>query len=155
MFVGLCAIFILPDFPQTSRRFLTEDEQRLACLRMENDVGETREEDEVSQLAGLRLAFADWRVYFLALALTSMVVGLSFNAFFPTLSATMGYSPTITLLLCAPPWVFATLVAFAVCRHSDRTRERFWHIAIPLGFGIVGFIIAISTMHLAARYISL
>ena len=67
MFVAVCAIFILPDFPQTSRRFLTEDEQRLAVLRMENDVGETREEDEVSQLAGLLLAFADWRVYFLAL----------------------------------------------------------------------------------------
>ena len=24
----------------------------------------------------------------------------------------MGYNTTVTLLLCAPPWVFATLVAF-------------------------------------------
>ena len=37
--------------------------------------------------------------------------------FFPTLTATLGYNLTVTLLLCAPPWVFTTLVAFAVTRH--------------------------------------
>ena len=68
------------------------------------------------------------RVRLLALALTSMVICLSFNAFFPTLTATLGYSRTVTLLLCAPPWGFATLVAFAVTRcvvlssSVDRTR---------------------------------
>ncbi|KZV65779.1 MFS general substrate transporter [Peniophora sp. CONT] len=155
MLVGIVAIFILPDFPSTSRRFLTEDEQRLAVLRMENDVGETREEDGVSQMAGLRLAFTDWRVYFLSLALTSMVVGLSFNAFFPTLTATLGYNSTNTLLLCAPPWVFSTIIAFIVNRHADKVRERCFHIVVPLCFGIVGFIIAMSTMKTAPRYVAL
>ena len=41
------------------------------------------------------------------------------------------------------------------CRHSDVTCERFFHIVIPLCIGIVGFIIAISTMRLAARYVAL
>jgi hypothetical protein len=41
------------------------------------------------------------------------------------------------------------------CRHSDVTGERFFHIVIPLCVGIVGFIIAISTMRLAARYVAL
>jgi len=41
------------------------------------------------------------------------------------------------------------------CRHSDVTGERFFHIVIPLCIGIVGFIIAISTMRLAARYVAL
>ncbi|KAI0322458.1 MFS general substrate transporter [Amylostereum chailletii] len=153
MFVAVLAIFILPDFPTTSARFLTEDEQRLAQLRMVEDVGVG---DEASgHLAGLKMALTDWKVYWLALALTSMVVSLSFNAFFPTLTATLGYSPTITLLLCAPPWAFATIVAFIVNRHSDKMRERCFHICVPLLFGIVGFIIAISTMKLAARYVAL
>ena len=60
----------------------------------------------------------DWKTYWLALALTSMVVSLSFNAFFPTLSATMGFDRTVTLLLCAPPWAFATLLAFVVSRYD-------------------------------------
>lgn len=67
----------------------------------------------------------------------------------------MGYNRTVTLLLCAPPWAFATIVAFAVTRHSDKVGDRFWHIAIPLLFGIVGCVIAMATMNTAARYISL
>lgn len=82
-------------------------------------------------------------------------MSLSFNAFFPTLTATLGYDRTKTLLLCAPPWAFATIVAFLVTRHSDKTEERFLHIAVPLSLGLVGFIIAVSTMNTAARYISL
>lgn len=46
----------------------------------------------------------------------SQVVGLSFNAYFPTLTKTLGYSTTVTLLLCAPPWAFATIVAFLNAR---------------------------------------
>ncbi|KAI0068747.1 MFS general substrate transporter [Artomyces pyxidatus] len=156
IFVALLAIFILPDFPTTSARFLTPDEQRLAILRMQEDVGVSDEIDRKDErFPGLVAAFSDWRIYWLALALTSMVVSLSFNAFFPTLTATLGYSSTITLLLCAPPWVFATIVAFIVNRHSDTANERFFHIAIPLFFGIIGFIIAVSTMHIGARYVAL
>ncbi|KAH9844126.1 MFS general substrate transporter [Rhodofomes roseus] len=158
IFVAACAIFVLPDFPSTSHGWLSPLEVRLAEQRMVEDVGisdENADAAQTSQVAGLRMAITDWKVWCLALALTSMVVSLSFNAFFPTLSATMGYSRTDTLLLCAPPWGFATLVAFAVTRHSDKAGERFWHIAIPLVFGIVGFVIAASTMNTAARYVSL
>jgi hypothetical protein len=35
------------------------------------------------------------------------------------------------------------------------TGERFFHIIIPLFIGMIGFIIAISTMKLAARYVAL
>ncbi|KAM5540332.1 hypothetical protein V8D89_005790 [Ganoderma adspersum] len=157
MFVAILAIFILPDFPDTSHNWLSPEEVRLAEKRMEEDVGvgDGVETESGGRFHGLKLALADWKVWWLGVALTSMVISLSFNAFFPTLSATMGYNPTITLLLCAPPWVFGTIVAFLACRHSDRTRERFWHIAIPLAFGIVGFVMAASTMVLAARYVAL
>ncbi len=43
----------------------------------------------------------------------------------------------------------------AYTRHSDKTGERFWHITIPFLVGIVGFVIALSTMNTAARYVSL
>jgi hypothetical protein len=88
-------------------------------MRMLVDAGSSdRSESEVkgSRLAGLALALTDVKVWWLAFALTSLVVSLSFNAFFPTLSETMGYNVTVTLLLCAPPWIFATIVAFACSR---------------------------------------
>jgi hypothetical protein len=54
-------------------------------------------------------------------------------------------------------WVLANVdfLHLPRCRHSDVTGERFFHIVIPLCIGIVGFIIAISTMRLAARYFAL
>ena len=39
MFVAIIAIFILPDFPATSRTWLSPEEVRLAEKRMEEDVG--------------------------------------------------------------------------------------------------------------------
>lgn len=157
IFVAFCAIFILPDFPATSRRWLSAQEVRLAELRMAEDVGvgDEGETETGGRAHGLVLSVLDWKVWWLALALTSLVVSLSFNAYFPTLTATLGFSTTVTLLLCAPPWAFATLVAFAVARHSGRVGERFYHIAVPLSIGIIGFVIAISTMNTAARYVSL
>lgn len=38
-----------------------------------------------------------------------MVIGLAFNAFFPTLTGTLGYGKIETLLLAAPPFIFATV----------------------------------------------
>lgn len=115
--VAILAISVLPDFPENSHGFLSPEEVRLAQLRMLEDFGVSDDEgteQKGSRFSGFFEALSDWRVYWLALALTCMVVSLSFNAFFPTLTATLGYSPTVTLLLCAPPWIFATMVAFAV-----------------------------------------
>lgn len=86
---------------------------------MEEDIGVGGEE-EVEGLKGeesaLKQALSDWKVWWLALAMSNLNVLLSFGAFFPTLSATLGYSSTISLLLCAPPWMFATCVAFLISR---------------------------------------
>jgi len=116
-------MYILPDFPSTPSGWLTSEEKALACMRMVADAGiDDQGEAEVkgSRIAGLIMAVMDLKVWWLALALTSLVNSLSFNAFFPTLSETMGYDRTVTLLLCAPPWIFATFVAFAVSRYKMR-----------------------------------
>jgi len=152
--IAIIAIFVLPDFPSTTK-WLSEQERALAIRRMEEDAGVGDEGETEGHGRGLWLAVSDWKVWWLSLALTSQVVALSFNAYFPTLSATLGYSRTVTLLLCAPPFVFAAIVAFVLSRHSDKTGERFYHIVSSLGVGILGFVIAISTMNTAARYISL
>lgn len=116
--VALAAIFILPDFPDKPKYWLSKEESALALLRMSEDVGVGDEgQTEEGRFDGLIQALTDWRVWWMALALTAFVIALSFNAFFPTLTATLGYSPTVTLLLCAPPWVFATIVVFIVTRY--------------------------------------
>ncbi|KAF8515444.1 MFS general substrate transporter [Gautieria morchelliformis] len=158
IFVAICAVFILPDFPATTP-WLSPLERKLAQLRLDEDTGEEYEEhiqESHTQWTGFIEAVTDWKVWWLAFAMLSQVVGLSFGAYFPTLAATLGFkSTTVTLLLTAPPWVFATLIAFLNARHADVTGERFWHIAVPTLVGILGDIISLCTMNTAARYIAL
>jgi hypothetical protein len=39
--------------------------------------------------------------------------------------------------------------------HADRTGERFLHISLPLCVGVTAFVIALSTLNTAARYLSI
>ncbi|KAF5388255.1 hypothetical protein D9615_000368 [Tricholomella constricta] len=134
--VAIWSTFILPDFPENSASWLTPDERALAIRRMLEDVrgdlnstsnAEIGDATHVGALEsskhayddsqkGLRLSLADWKVWWLATAIGIMTIALSFNAFFPTLSATMGYNETNTLLLCAPPWILSTIVTVVVSR---------------------------------------
>ena len=110
MAVAVLAIFILPDFPHNTRG-LTPQERALAMRRMEEDVGIGDGDETETSTSGLRLAVTDLKVWWLAFALISQVVASSFNVYFPTLTATLGYNPTISLILCAPPFLFTVIVA--------------------------------------------
>ncbi|KAG1819751.1 major facilitator superfamily domain-containing protein [Suillus subaureus] len=154
--VAIIAVFILPDFP-TNTKWLSDDERRLALKRMEEDagVGDQSETEHGGRGHGFYLAVIDWKVWWFSLICAVQAVALSFTVYFPTLTATLGYNPTVTLLLVAPPFVFAAIIAFVWTRHSDRTQERFYHMGASNIVAIIGFIISMCTMNTAARYLSL
>lgn len=116
--VAVCAIWILPDFPSTPSVWLSPDEQTLAKRRMEEDTAAGNEDKgkPIEGFSGLSEALMDWKVWWLGVALSFMIASLSFGNFFPTLSATMGYNATISLLFCAPPWIVGTATSFFVAR---------------------------------------
>lgn len=155
MFVAITAAVILPDLPHNSRGF-TEEELQVAQLRMLEDVGEA-DVDAKGQgvFDGLFMAVKDIKIYLMMLTFTAYVVGLSFNAFFPTLTGTLGFGYVETLLMSSPPWVFSCIVSLLNAWHADRTQEKFWHITGPIIGGLVGFIISMSTLNVAARYVAL
>jgi hypothetical protein len=111
-------MYILPDFPEDSNTWLTPAEKVLAVQRMVEDVEVHTDliTASESRFLGFHLAISDWKVWWLALVFMSMVISLSFDAYFPTLVATLNYEPTITLLLCVPPWLFATAVVLLLSR---------------------------------------
>jgi MFS family permease len=155
MVIAISAGFVLPDLPHNTRGF-TEEEREVAVLRMTEDVGEADADSaEQSVFTGLIMAVKDVKIYLMMLTFTAYVVGLSFNAFFPTLTKTLGFGYITTLLMSAPPWAFSCLVSLINAWHADRTEERFWHIVGPICFGLVGFIISMSTLNVAARYVAL
>ncbi|KAL4073463.1 major facilitator superfamily domain-containing protein [Scleroderma citrinum] len=145
----------LPRQP-TNTRWLTAEEKHLAQLRLAEDAGEADTDPQDSTLfSGLVMALKDPKVYLFVLLGCFASLGTSFTNFFPTLTATLGYSTVITLLLAAPPWILPAIVGLANAWHADRTGERFFHLTVWWWIPIVGYIISLSTMATAARYFSL
>lgn len=152
-----------------STNWLSDRERVIAQGRLVTDVGiiDNPENDEKSGsgiMRGVLMAISDIKVWALASVPSTAVVlafdsfrltvlsfmyftyimGLSFASYMPTITATLGFSTTITLLLTFPPWAFATVYALANSWHSDRTGDKFWHIAGAYGFAILGYIVALT-----------
>jgi len=164
---SILAFFILPNYPETKDiTWLTPAEHALAKWRMLEDNGgispakppTESDNDPLKRsdaMAGLRLAIMDWKVYYLAAGLSLYALTLSFHLYFPTLTATMGYGPIISLLLCVPPWMAAAAYALWLSSHSDRTGDRCMHIISSLAIGTFGFLLSTSTMNVVVRYFSM
>ncbi|KAK7048470.1 MFS general substrate transporter [Favolaschia claudopus] len=155
IFIGIISIWALPDYPGNTT-WIVGDERRLALVRLAEDAGEADQDTaEDTPLAGLRMAVQDPLVWTFAFMTTSQLLGLSFVSFFPTLTATLGFSTTISLLLAAPPWLLAGAICCLNAWHTDKTGERFFHITGWWWAVMVGFIISLCTMNTGARYFSM
>ncbi|KZS87183.1 MFS general substrate transporter [Sistotremastrum niveocremeum HHB9708] len=153
--VGVGSMYILPDYPNNTE-WLTLEERKLACLRLTEDGGEAdKDRSTDSAFRGLIAAISDYKVWIFAVMMFTQLLGLSFTNFFPTLTASLGFSTTISLLLAAPPWIFAAVGSLFNARHADRTGERFFHLSTPWIGTMIGFVIALVTADTGARYVSM
>jgi len=152
---GFCTMWLLPDYPNNTR-WISPMERRLAQARLSEDAGEAdRDNVEDSPIVGLKMAIMDPIVLLFSLLSISQILGLSFIQFFPTLTQTLGFSTTISLLLAAPPWILASIICCINAWHADKTGERFFHTTIWWWGVILGFIIALSTMSIPGRYVAM
>lgn len=155
IFVGFQAMWLLPDYPNNTR-WLTSAERRLAQARLAEDAGEADQDSaEASVFEGFKMAIKDPKVPVFMLMCCSQLLGLSFVNFFPTLTSTLGYSTTVTLLMSAPPWIFASICTLIGAWHADKTGELFFHQTAWWWVVMVGYVISLSTMATAGRYFSL
>ncbi|KAI0470084.1 major facilitator superfamily transporter [Xylariaceae sp. FL0804] len=151
---GIVAAFILPDYP-ASTTWLSEHEKSIAMRRLALDAGVAEAAENESALHGLKLAVLDPKVWLLGLTYHATIMALSFSYFFPTITAALGYDTTKTLLLTAPPWIWAVMFSLPNAWHADKTGERFWHYTVPAVACIIGYIISMTTTATAPRYFAM
>jgi len=155
--LAAAAAFALPDFP-ASTRWLSGAERALAAARLRRtsaiDDGGPRARPRLA--AGLRAAAADQKVWLLAGIVAAKTVGGGAAAFAPTLVATLGpQTPAATLVLVAPPYVVAAVVALAVSRSSDARGERAAHVVVSVLVAAGAFAAAAAAQRPALRYAAL
>ncbi|PYH93874.1 MFS transporter [Aspergillus ellipticus CBS 707.79] len=151
--LSLLSVFILVDFPSTTRG-LTDQERAIAIHRLHKHSG-TVDEERGPILQGVKMAIVDYKVWLLTAIIITKTSAGAVTSFIPTLVATFKFSSVQSLLMVAPPYVFAAVVALTISISSDRHSERYFHLVAPLVVGLAGYIIAASTITLAPRYFSL
>lgn len=125
--LGIGAWFILIEKPEHAR-WLSEDERRALTETLE------REDAERAATGSLHLrdVMTDRSVLLLGLVYFGIVGGMYGLSFWvPQIVKAWGISNTLTGLVAAIPYLFAIIAMVIWGRHSDRTGERRWHIALP------------------------
>jgi ACS family tartrate transporter-like MFS transporter len=137
--LGVVAFFYLTDRPGDAR-WLPAEERDWITGELQREAEKRKAAKKLSTLEALRHP----QVLLLALACFCYItnsVGLS--SWLPTIVRRIsGLSTTQVILISGIPWLAAIPMMLITAWHSDKTRERRWHAAIPLL--IVGVALSLS-----------
>jgi MFS family permease len=137
--LGIAALFFLTDWPSEAG-WLTPEQRRWISQRLEAEKPSNRQSVSLGQALRSRtvllLAGAAFLDYF---------AGYAVIFWFPTvLKRQSGFSDALVGVLGAVPYGVALIAMLVNGWHSDRSRERRWHAAVPLFIAAAGFLCLIS-----------
>lgn len=132
--LGFVVLAFLPD-RIADAKWLTLDERQVLEAKLAEESAGKRASHSVTG------SFTDGRVWLMALIYLTIPIALYGMGFWlPTIiRANSNGSDFVVGLLSAIPYVLGAVGMVAVGRHSDRTGERRWHIAIPAVIGGTAF----------------
>ncbi|KAJ9656246.1 hypothetical protein H2198_005097 [Neophaeococcomyces mojaviensis] len=149
------AIFILPDFPLTSKR-LTPRERQIASARLREDGVTVRNADggNVGKRQSFWLALKDWRTWGFILGYMVIVGSSTLSYFYPTLVRGLGYTSVVQAQYMTVPIYAVAFVCTAVTGFfADKVPQ--WRGVIIAGWLTVSMITAIivcAVYNFTARY---
>jgi MFS transporter, ACS family, tartrate transporter len=134
---GVITFFYLDDGPAQAK-WLTQDEKQAVIARL---AGERASREAIRKFT-LGQALSHPRVIGLALVYFGIVTGLyGFGFWAPQIVKAFGLTIQQTGWVVAIPYVCGALVMMPWTHHSDATRERTWHVALPAFLGGIGLIV--------------
>lgn len=134
--LGLVAYFYLQDGP-ASAKWLTAAQKNLITEDLAKSVSVRKNGGEHSYMDAIR----DPKLYWLSGMGIAVLVSTG-GVFFwlPTIIRKSGIDNVMTIgILSVIPFLIALIVQYLNARHSDRTGERRWHVAIPAFCAAIGW----------------
>ncbi len=126
---GFLVLAVLVDGPDKAP-WLAAEERAWLVGRLEAERAETKRAPH--HVGGWLRALRDPRVLILSIVYTGASTGSFTMAYWgPTIIKQYGFSPLEVGILNGIPNIFAVIGMILWARHSDRTRERPWHIVLP------------------------
>ncbi|KAG2219923.1 hypothetical protein INT45_010437, partial [Circinella minor] len=166
---GVITIFYLPSKPETSKRFLTDEQlilirQRLASTEEEHEQQEQQQQQQPNKsifskgdLLQVKTQLLDYKVWlFCVLYFTPVMAATSLGYFIPRIVQELGtYDSIHVSLMSIPPYVFGGIMVYIVTRLSDHLEDRGWFIIGCSTAAFTGFAILSFAQPIAARYFGL
>ncbi|KAL6808132.1 MFS general substrate transporter [Trichoderma camerunense] len=146
--IGILALKLLPNTPQTTT-WLKEGEQKLEIQRMDHDRLVDSHGNDESVMDALQSSVKDPRTW-LFCAIQNFHYALI--SYFSVIKS-MGFSSFKALLLTCPPYIGAGCATILLAWSSGRFHERTLHITAGFIVAVIGFVLAVSTLNPAGRYV--
>ncbi|KAG7093368.1 hypothetical protein E1B28_007050 [Marasmius oreades] len=125
---GMMTYFYIPDFPDRNN-FLTARQTKLVLDRIEQDRGDSLPDNITTKKVLKHLS--DWVLWaFVVMFLAGTTPAYAMSFFSPIILSGMGWGVRDSLLLTAPPYIFAVIIAFLFSWLSDKARNRAIFLAI-------------------------
>jgi len=133
-------LLFLPSFPFTAG-FLTPRERAIAQARLNREHRPTSH-GGMTGWQGFKAVVADLNAWLFVVVYTSFNVGVATITYFlPTLINQFGFSPIDSQGLTVAPYAVGWFFVVGQAFHSDRTRDRGFHIAASATISFVGYLI--------------
>ncbi|KAF5325017.1 hypothetical protein D9619_009573 [Psilocybe cf. subviscida] len=149
-------LLFLPSFP-FSATFLTPRERAIAQARLNRD-HKPQSHGGMNGWKGLKAVLADINAWLFMLVYASFNVGVATVSYFlPTLIKDLGFSSINAQGLTVAPYVVGWFMVLFQAWHSDKTRDRGWHIMASCAISFTGYIILATSVQksVGAAYFAL
>ncbi len=137
--LGVLTWFLLPDTPREVR-WLTDGQKQMLQARLAAEQQATAQRHVNS--ASLRTALLHPTVWLMCFVMFCCQTGsYGLHLWIPQIVKGISHQSNLLVgFITAIPYIGATIAMVWVGRSSDRSGERFWHVAVPSLIGAAGFV---------------
>lgn len=142
--LGVFAYFYLADKPEDAK-WLSKSEKKIVRDDLLTDV----KTKEVAAESSLRTAFMNPKVYIAGFVYFAIIAGNNaMTLWMPTLIKELGVDDIFMIgLISGIPYVVGAFCMYFASRHSDKSLERRWHVALPILLTAASYALVGSLMH--------
>jgi ACS family tartrate transporter-like MFS transporter len=150
--LGVVVFFYLTDRPEQAR-WLTAEERKWLCETLQEEHEQKKRRGHLTFWQTLRNRW----VWMLAIAYFLLIVSFyGINLWLPQLVQDLsGLGSGAVSALSAVPFFAAAVGMVWIGWHSDRTRERRWHVAAPAFVGSLALILSVSVDNTLVAFVAL
>jgi MFS family permease len=140
--LGVVVLRYLPDSPQSTHWLQPEQKEWLS-----RTIAAEQSKSPISHHAGWQMAFRSRQVWLLSLFWLLQAFGtIGITLFLPLIVKSVSGQESFTVsVLSALPFLFACVFMYFNGSHSDRKRERGWHLCVPMVLAGVLLALAVAT----------